>query len=222
MDPVEQIRVQKLLDGFKNGTASLEVSTHAKETQTKATSTFEPKRFAENSTQTEEVGTDNSRFFKEILDNLKTLHNKVENNSKFLENLVPEKLFRFNNENLFDDYSFNDNKDVQCSPPINTPPFIDSLEEVLSLRPSQNLNSISSVPPPSSPATSLPSPSSNPATSLPPLSQNLDPATSFLPRSESLIPATSLPLTSKNRKSCNQFPSTVAKPLPRNQFPSTI
>ena len=196
----------------KNRAASLEVSTHAKETQTKATSTFEPKRFAENSTQTEEVGTDNSRFFKEILDNLKTLHNKVENNSKFLENLVPEKLFRFNNENLFDDYSFNDNKDVQCSPPINTPPFIDSLEEVLSLRPSQNLNSISSVP----------SPSSNPATSLPPLSQNLDPATSFLPQSESLIPATSLPLTSKNRKPCNQFPSTVAKPLPRNQFPSTI
>ena len=208
MDPVEQIRVQKLL----------EVSTHANNTQTKATSTFEPKRFAENSTQTEEVGTDNSRFFKEILDNLKTLHNKVENNSKFLEKLVLEKLFRFNNENLFDDYSFNDDKDVQCSPPINTPPFIDSLQEVLSLRPSQNLNSISSVPPPSSPATSLPSPSSNPATSLPPLSLNLDPAISFLPRSESLNPATSLPLTSKNRNPTTSFYAPLQNLYPATSF----
>ena len=84
------------------------MSTHTKETQTEATSIVEPKRFAEKSAQTEEVVTDYSRFFKETLDNLKTLNNKVENNSKLLEKLVPEKQFSFNNENLFDDYSFND------------------------------------------------------------------------------------------------------------------
>jgi hypothetical protein len=148
------------------------------------------------------------------LDNLKTLNNKVENNSKLLEKLVPEKQFSFNNENLFDDYSFNDYNEVPPSPtsnppvmsPINTPPFIGSLQEVLSLQPSQNLNSTSSVPPPSS----------NHATSPPPPSQNLDPATSFLPQSESLNPATSLPPTSENLNTATTF-----LPPSQNLYPAT-
>ena len=236
---MEQIRVQKLLDGFKNGTASLEVSTHTKETQTEATLILEPKKFAEKSAQTEEVATDYSRFFKETLDNLKNLNNKVENNCKLLEKLVPQKQFSFNNDNLFDDYSFNNDNEVPASPtsnppvmnPINTPPFIDSLQEVLSLLPSQNfnINSTSSVPPPSNPTTSLPPPSSNPATSPPPPSQNLEPATTFLPQTESLNPATSLPPTSENLihatsfypPSQNLHPTTTFLPRSENLNPAT-
>ncbi|CAB4014227.1 Hypothetical predicted protein, partial [Paramuricea clavata] len=104
----------------RNGT-NKSPETYRKETQTEATSILEPKRFAEKTAQTEEVVTDYSRFFKETLDNLETLKNKVENNSKLLEKLVPEKQFSFNNENLFDDYSFNDDNEVPPSPTSNPP-----------------------------------------------------------------------------------------------------
>ena len=162
---MEQVRVQKLLDGFKNGAASREVSTQTEGTQTEGASIVEPKRTDGKSVQTEGEVTNYSRFFEAVLDNLTMLNNKVENNSKLLEKLVPVKQFSFNNETLFDDYSPTPNPPVMS--PINNSPFIDSLQEVLSLRPPENLNATSSVPPHSEsliPGTSLPPPS-NPTTS---------------------------------------------------------
>lgn len=92
------------------------------------------KRTEEKSKQTEGEVTNDPKIFKAILDNLTMLNNKVENNSKLLEKLVPEKKFSFIKENLFDDHGFNESK-VSPSPssnppimsPIDTRPFIDSI-----------------------------------------------------------------------------------------------